>query len=275
MTGIGRTDSFTPIDTEAVSEQDQRRGEAWSKQYGLDAIISTDGDADRPLLADEQGHWLRGDIVGLLTSQFLGVRQLAVPVSCNTAIERCGLFPQVTRTCIGSPYVIAAMQAFATDKGAIAGFEANGGFLLGSAIQSSDRTLAPLPTRDAVLPVLTVLSASRAADKPISGLLSDLPRRFTASDRLQNFSTASSQQLLALWKRDTRQLTQWLGPDYAQLHSVDDRDGLRLTFANQDIVHLRGSGNAPEMRCYCEAASVERAQQLTTHVLDLLQRLSD
>lgn len=274
VTGIGRTDTFVPIDTEAVSEDDRRRGEEWSRQYELDAIISTDGDADRPLLADEQGHWLRGDIVGLLTSQFLELQQLAVPVNCNTAIERCGVFPQVTRTRIGSPYVIATMQDYDAAKGAIAGFEANGGYLLGSAIHRSGRMLAPLPMRDAVLPLLAVLSASRAVGKPISALIASLPRRFTGSNRIQNFSTISSQQLLNSWKRDAGQLIQWLGPEYGQLLSADDMDGLRLFFANQEIVHVRASRNAPEIRCYCEAASVERAHQLTTRVLELIQRLN-
>ncbi|MDI5424987.1 hypothetical protein MJM99_35200, partial [Salmonella enterica subsp. enterica serovar Kentucky] len=40
----------------------------WAKKYQLDAIFSTDGDGDRPLIADEYGNWLRGDILGLLCS---------------------------------------------------------------------------------------------------------------------------------------------------------------------------------------------------------------
>ena len=36
----------------------------------------------------------------------------------------------------------------------------------------------------------------------------------------------------------------------------------RMTFANGDIVHLRPSGNAPELRCYAESESVERATEL-------------
>ncbi|HEX7622341.1 MAG TPA: hypothetical protein VF400_02140 [Anaeromyxobacteraceae bacterium] len=39
-------------------------------------------------------------------------------------------------------------------------------------------------------------------------------------------------------------------------------DGLRVTLASGDIVHLRPSGNAPELRCYGEADSPERAAEL-------------
>jgi phosphomannomutase len=44
-------------------------------------------------------------------------------------------------------------------------------------------------------------------------------------------------------------------------------DGLRITFANEEIIHLRPSGNAPEFRCYAEAATDERAREITTLAL--------
>ena len=50
----------------------------------------------------------------------------------------------------------------------------------------------------------------------------------------------------------------------------DQTDGLRLFLENEEIVHFRPSGNAPELRCYAEAASQPRAEQL---VRDCLQRL--
>ena len=85
---LGRSDEFVPIDTEAVADIDKKRAKDWSKDYNFDAIFSTDGDGDRPLISDENGDWLRGDIVGLLTAKLLGIEALAVPVSCNTAIEK-------------------------------------------------------------------------------------------------------------------------------------------------------------------------------------------
>jgi phosphomannomutase len=41
--------------------------------------------------------------------------------------------------------------------------------------------------------------------------------------------------------------------------ATNQTDGLRASFANGDIVHLRPSGNAPELRCYAEADTAERA----------------
>jgi phosphomannomutase len=83
----------------------------WSAQHGLDAILSTDGDSDRPLLADETGTWLRGDVLGVLCARALGLAAVATPVSSNSALELSGWFADVRRTRIGSPFVIEAMNA--------------------------------------------------------------------------------------------------------------------------------------------------------------------
>lgn len=273
VVSLGRTDKFVPIDTEAVSPEDIRRGLEWAEQYGFDAIISTDGDGDRPLISDERGAWLRGDIVGLLSARYLGVQMLAVPVSCNTAIEQCGTFDGVVRTRIGSPYVIAGMQQLGGGAATVAGFEANGGFLLGSKTDRKGRVLAALPTRDAVLPALTVLAASREAGVAISMLLRDLPGRHTSSDRLANFPTELSRKLLEKWSGDPALFSKFLGNEYGIPVRRDLTDGLRVTFENGDIIHLRPSGNAPELRCYCEASSPEAAERMAKAVLDRIARV--
>jgi phosphomannomutase len=53
---------------------------------------------------------------------------------------------------------------------------------------------------------------------------------------------------------------------------VDTTDGVRATFHNGEIVHLRASGNAPELRCYAEAATELRALELTRLALGLCER---
>ena len=54
VVSLGRTDQFVPIDTEAVSDADVQQARRWAEQYAFDAILSTDGDGDRPLLGDEE-----------------------------------------------------------------------------------------------------------------------------------------------------------------------------------------------------------------------------
>jgi len=269
---LERSDTFVPIDTEAVSAEDTQKGLAWAAQYQVDAIISTDGDGDRPLMSDEKGQWLRGDIVGLLTAQALKITHLAVPVSCNTAIEASGLFQHVSRTRIGSPYVIAEMEALQKSGAqSVAGFEANGGFLLGSTV-ADHPGLLPLPTRDAVLPVVCLLAQSKQQQKPLSEFVAGLPQRYTASDRLQNVATEKSKALIEGWSVAPTQMLEALSLDET-VAEVDTTDGLRVTCRSGNIIHLRPSGNAPELRCYVETATIATSTQLVKTVLLKLARL--
>lgn len=279
VTSLGRTENFVPIDTEAVRPEDIAQARLWATQYAFDALLSTDGDADRPLIGDELGDWLRGDIVGLLCAQALRARVVVTPVSSNTALELSGLFEQVRRTRIGSPYVIAGMEeamAQLPEKPALAegptvGYEANGGFLLGSKVQHGGVTLKALPTRDSVLPMLALLVMARRQGIKLSELSVSLPKRFTVSDRLQNFATVKSQALISKLQDDEIAMSQTLAPHSGAVTSINMTDGLRVTFANGDIVHLRPSGNAPELRCYAEADSAQRAKDLCERCLTLIQ----
>jgi phosphomannomutase len=258
---LGRSDQFIPIDTEAVSATDQAQARTWCAEHALDAVVSTDGDADRPLIFDETGGMLRGDVIGILAALHLGAAGVAAPVSCNSALEKCGCFARVMRTRIGSPYVIEAMHTLAESAQPVVGFEANGGFLTGSAIRMGARHLAPLPTRDAILPMLAVFAMARDKALKLSQLPSMLPQRYTASDRLQGVATALSQTLVAHLSADDAARADFFSTQGIPV-AVDTTDGLRVTLDNADIVHIRPSGNAPELRCYVESAAQAQADSL-------------
>ena len=265
---LGRSDEFVPIDTEAVAQSDIKQAQQWQVEFNLDAVFSTDGDGDRPLLSDETGTYLRGDILCLLAAQYLKVDGLAIPVSCNSSIETCNFFTKIERTQIGSPYVIAAFAGLSEKYHRIAGFEANGGFLLGSTILLNNIKLTALPTRDAILPALAALAL--AGDEKISSLISKLPKSFTASDRLQNFAREKSLKTLEKAESDPHAFLTLLGMNTLSVSRVDKMDGLRMILNNGNVIHLRPSGNAPELRCYAEASTQNEAERLVSNVLSKL-----
>lgn len=265
---IERSDQFVPIDTEAVGEEDKLKARRWSVEHKLDAIFSTDGDGDRPLVADENGEWLRGDILGLLCASVLNIEALAIPVSSNTVIASCGRFKKVKLTKIGSPYVIAQFSELTQEYRRVAGFEANGGFLLGSDIDLNGKALAALPTRDAVLPFLMLLAA--AGKGSISPLVTELPLRYTYSDRIKDFASIRSQVILAQGMSNPQALLISLGFVDNNVSKIDTIDGLRMTIDDGSIIHLRPSGNAPELRCYAEASDVLYAESIVRNVLSKL-----
>lgn len=266
---LGRTGTFVPIDTEAVRAKDVELAKKWASEYEFDALLSTDGDADRPFVANENGEWLRGDLVGVLCSQYLRADIVVTPVSSNTMVEKCGLFKKVIRTKIGSPYVIAGMDTELSSSQLVVGYEANGGFLLGTDFHDHDRYLGALPTRDAVLPMLAILKMAKDRYCNISDLAKALPKRYTASGLIQNLTREKSIALIQTLT-DINKTKSIMGPESGEIVAIDKTDGLRVGFSNGDIIHLRPSGNAPELRCYAESSTQEEAQRLCMSCLERL-----
>ncbi|OOE56164.1 phosphomannomutase [Salinivibrio sp. ML323] len=270
VVSLGRSDEFVPIDTEAVDDEDKARAVEWSKTHQLDFIFSTDGDGDRPLLADEQGTWLRGDTLCALCAQDLCIEAIAMPVSCNTMIDGLTGFKQVKRTKIGSPYVIEVLSELSQHATSVAGFEANGGFLLGSDVQLNGQALKALPTRDAVLPAIVVMASTVGQ---LANRVAALPTRYTASDRLKEVDKSTSQALIEEGVQSPQSLLAKFDMASWTVSDVDTTDGLRLTLSSGDIVHLRPSGNAPELRCYAESDEAEQAEALVGNALAAIKRI--
>lgn len=269
VVAVGRSDVFVPIDTENVTDKDQ----AYFKQLaaenpGVFAIISTDGDSDRPFVIDENGIFHRGDELGAVVAEWLGTDFAAYPISTNDAVDQflASLGTPYQHTKIGSPYVIAAMRDAKAEHAV--GWEVNGGFLLGNAIPTANGSLEPLPTRDAALPIIAALVASSEAGVSVSKLFSALPARFTNAGLIDNFAVAASQKIIAAFSQDTPQVRQKLAAyftasnGFAAIKEINALDGVRIYFENGDIVHMRPSGNAPQLRAYSVANTQQRADEI-------------
>ncbi|MCP5519246.1 MAG: phosphomannomutase [Verrucomicrobiales bacterium] len=309
---MGRSESFVPIDTEALSAETLAAlqvmvDEAVEAHGPIDAVVSTDGDSDRPLVAgvtaEGRVEFLPGDRLGMLVAARLGVDAVAVPVSANDGLDVWARQTGVTlrKTRIGSPHVIEAMAALAAAGSArVAGWEANGGFLTGSVLLREGRRLEPLPTRDAALPMLAALAAIRESGRPLTSLVDELPQRFGCAGLLDNFPPATSRRLLERFSPpDSRlvdvtftdagvafeatgaaasieggmqtalqEIRRSMGdlfagvPGLGEVRRLNYLDGIRVTFVSGEVVHIRPSGNAPQLRCYTVADSPARADQL-------------
>jgi phosphomannomutase len=153
----------------------------------------------------------------------------------------------------------------------VVGYEANGGFLLGSDVTLNGRHLAALKTRDAVLPMILLLGAAHKRGCRVSELVAALPHRHTFSDRLQDVDTEACRALLTELARDPAGFSR-LGRAHRPVAvSIDLTDGVRATLDSGAILHLRLSGNAPELRCYAEASSPEEAAILCRECLDTVR----
>ena len=269
---FGYSDAFVPVDTEALRPEDAELCRAAARKYGLDAIVSTDGDADRPLIADENGEFVRGDLVGAVTAAMLGADCVVTPITSNSGIERSGRFARVVRTRIGSPYVIEGMRiAVAEGSSIVVGFEANGGVLLGTNAAIAGRSVSALPTRDAMLPILAVLWAAKSSGKQLSSFAADFAFGAALGDRLQNVPAEQSGPFIAALDGDANFRETFLS-GLIEVAALDTTDGVRMTGADGSVLHYRASGNAPELRCYVEAGSDEEASRLLAEGLARARR---
>jgi phosphomannomutase len=324
----GRSETFTPIDTENITDEQLDRLEelalaAEARGEPLQAIVSTDGDSDRPLViavlaaaelkpGGRRVRFLPGDLLGIVVAEYLRADAAAVPISANDGVERRMGERKVllVKTKIGSPYVIAALDELrcAGTDARIVGWEANGGFLTGSDIALTKGTLAALPTRDSTLPILANLFAAATQGISLSVLWDRLPARFGRAGLIDNFPVAVSQAVLANlipsgetvevefdgaqrvidrsradatptplaaaiaedWQQRKRMLSHFftaaLGFD--DIVRINVLDGVRISFNNGDVAHIRPSGNAPQLRIYANSDSQARADQ----IVELAQR---
>lgn len=316
----GRSETFVPIDTENIDTEQLAQIQAladdvWTHHGPLDAVVSTDGDSDRPLILGVEPapgagpespgrvRFFGGDLVGMIVAEHLGADAVVVPISCNDAIDRSPLRDLVEpKTRIGSPFVIAGMErARAKGHQRVCGWEANGGFLLGSNLERDGRALKALPTRDALLPILGTLFSASEHGRSLPALFGRLPKRFSRAALLKNFPravslkilkqfsppnpaineavfegsqlrlldeegrpfSASNDQITAVYL--TRELQRRFFPPalgFGEIARLNYTDGVRIHFGNGDVAHVRPSGNADELRVYAVADTQARADEI-------------
>lgn len=265
----GRSDVFVPIDTENVDAALVRAIQNLTRDAGkLDAVVSLDGDSDRPLVlgVDPTGdlRFYGGDLVGMIAAEYLRADAVVVPITCNDAIDLGPLANVLEpKTRVGSPYVIEGMEAaIARGKRVVCGWEANGGFLTGTEIVHDGRRLGPLATRDAVLPILCVLASAREKNLPVTALFGQLPQRYSRAALLKNFPRTVGREIISRFSPGAaRSLLEQL-LDLGPIDTLDVTDGLRVRLHSGEVVHLRPSGNADEFRIYAVADTQERADAI-------------
>jgi phosphomannomutase len=269
---VGRTEKFIPIDTENVTPDDRTYFKTLAQQHpDAFAIISADGDADRPFVVDEHGVFHRGDVLGAVVADWLKADFAVYPISASDAVDT-HLTERSVRwqhTKIGSPYVIVVMEeAIRAKYLRVVGWEVNGGFMLGGDMHVNGKILGALPTRDAFLPIVGALKMAIESNVKVSELFARLPQRYTQAGLLNNFSPDDYRDILDMYLPDTTENREKLGSyfsaqdGFGKITQINGLDGVRIYFDSGDIAHIRLSSNAPQLRMYSVAATQERADEI-------------
>ncbi|MBF0494674.1 MAG: hypothetical protein HQL28_06045, partial [Candidatus Omnitrophica bacterium] len=348
-----RSDVFVPVDTESVSNRTKAVIKCLADTYKPNVIMSTDGDSDRPLFADEKGDVLSGDKLGLLTTLHLKPQMVAIPISANKGVidKLVAEGIKVVQTQVGSPHVIKAMNDWMA-KPENAGklcmtWEVNGGFLLGKDTPiPGGATIKALPTRDALVTLFSAFLYSNNYSSVSETIDKSIPHIYNTASVFKTWKEADgsameSRKAFELMKMVKGSIlpplkTVWVNPaddskkepyvtsmtfkknaqntvtrrlvdangiltfdvetknveevypagmsdaDYkmwmdvkellsgvftkergfAEIEAIDVLDGVKVTFTNGEVSHLRPSGNAPEFRNYTTAATEKRAVEI-------------
>ncbi|MBL7073105.1 MAG: phosphomannomutase [Candidatus Omnitrophica bacterium] len=234
---VAKSEKFVPVDTEKVSHQTRTLLKETAVKYKPFAIVSTDGDSDRPLLADETGEFLTGDKLGALVALYLKPDFAAIPISANSAAKKVltERKVKVEQTKIGSPYVVKAMmvELNRNSEAKVVSWESNGGFLLGSDWTINGKVMKALPTRDAALPlIVSILSALEKKKKMSEFIAASLPARYTYADVI-DYKT-----------KNCENYTAEMGKTIIKMFSPEDKSIDQVDFGKSELKVFHAGGNS-------------------------------
>lgn len=229
-------------------------------QSGAHLGIAFDGDGDRSIFCDENGHVIIGDRSALVLLRHILQKRniandadttIATCLNSSSAAEKVAgdLNANVIRTKIGSVEVSQCMR----DTKAVIGYEENGGFMYGphNAVRDGCMTLA-----------LMLEMLAHCPSKTLSEHTKSLPSAYTAKTKVRCSAHAADSVMAQL---------------HATLDVSDDRDGIKIIFSDKKDrwVLIRPSGTEPAIRVYAEAPTQIEADKITKQYADMLLELKE
>lgn len=216
----------------------------------IDCSVATDGDADRIGMFDSKGNFVDAHHIILLLIKYLKEQKgmsgkVITAFSCSAKVEKLckhlGL-EQVT-TKIGFKYVCEHLI--------------EGGFLLGGEESGGMAIQGHIPERDGIWIGLTIWEYMAKSGKTLEELIDDLyaivgPFAFERIDL--HLEESQKQSIMADCASGS--IKELAGKPVLR---VDDTDGFKFFFSDDEWLMIRPSGTEPVLRTYCESSSSEEA----------------
>ncbi|MGA7861838.1 MAG: phosphoglucosamine mutase [Thermoplasmata archaeon] len=243
----GQVDGTFPGHLSEPTEQNLQELIRTVPALGVDFGVAHDGDADRAVFVDGNGHYVPGErILTWFAREFVRQRQgglVVVPVTASQSVEDVVKAEggQVLYTPVGSPSITRAMQ----ERGAVFGGEDNGGYIF-PRLQLA---------RDGAMTLATVLDLMTQLGTSLEDALRDLPRYFVEKEKVP----CPAPLRAAVMDRLAAELAQ--GAD-----RVVTLDGIKA-YQGRGWVLLRPSGTEPLFRIFSEDPDPETARRRAAGVV--------
>ena len=217
-----------------------------------DALLITDGDADRLGVGDEKGNFVNQlRVFGLLAYYFLEVRHergaIVKTLSTTSMLNKLGKLYDVPvyETGVGFKYVAPKML----ETNALIGGEESGGYAFRGNV----------PERDGILAGLYILDMMVRLGKTPSGLIDLLfqkvgPHYYDRVDRSFTGDRAAREQSILSAKLET------IGG--LKVTGINTMDGYKFNLEDGGWMLIRFSGTEPIMRVYCETTKEDCVQDI-------------
>ena len=248
--------SFGGVNPEPIPENlNAARNVMLTGEYDL--ALCNDGDADRLGVLDERGNFVSPHkIIALLALYLVREKKMSGDIvktfSTTRLIERVAkaLGAGFHETAIGFKYVADLMLS----RDILIGGEESGGIGFGHF----------LPERDGVLSGLLVAECVAHFELPLSTIVARMENEFGA---------------LHYDRRDVHrpferceQLIERAPSIFPGFTSKEEKDGVKLNFADGTWILFRKSGTEPMIRIYCESPDAARVQEMLAIAVEELDR---
>ena len=256
--------SFGGVNPEPIPENLLAAKDAMIASH-YDLAICNDGDADRLGILDERGDFVSAHkIISLLALYLVREKklegELVKTFSTTRLIERVAqaLGATLHETPIGFKYVADLMLA----RNVLVGGEESGGIGFGHF----------MPERDGILSGLLVAEAVAHHGRPLSEIIARMEEEFGVLhyDRL-DLHRPMERNARLIERVRARELDGVFGRAVA---SAEEKDGVKLNFADGSWLLFRKSGTEPIIRIYCESPDKEGVKRMLDQAVTELDRQS-
>ncbi len=228
-----------------------------------DLAICNDGDADRLGVLDERGEFISPHkVISLLALYLVREKKMSGEIvktfSTTRLIERVAkaLGAGFHETPIGFKYVADLMLT----RNILLGGEESGGIGFGHFI----------PERDGVLSGLLITECAAHYGMPMSSIVAKMEEEFGRLHYDRRDVHRPIEQCGRLIERvRAGELDRAFGPDFT---TREEKDGVKMNFADGTWILFRKSGTEPMIRIYCESPLAARVQEMLGRAVAELDR---
>jgi phosphomannomutase len=255
--------SFGGVNPEPIPENlNAARNVMLTGEYDL--ALCNDGDADRLGVLDERGEFVSPHkVISLLALYLVREKKMSGDIvktfSTTRLVERVAkaLGVGFHETPIGFKYVADLMLT----RNILMGGEESGGIGFGHFI----------PERDGILSGLLVAECAAHYRQPLSRIVAQMEEEFGALHYDRRDVHRPLEQCGRLIERvRAGLLDRGFGPGFT---TREEKDGVKMNFADGTWILFRKSGTEPMIRIYCESPDAARVQEMLSRAVTELDRV--